>query len=53
MNRRLAWGGVALSTFFILLATLHVAGRTIPPGWSFSLVSGNEALADLIPDAAS
>ena len=48
MNRRLAWGGVAVSTLFILVATLHIAGRTIPPGWSFSLASGNEALAELI-----
>src|SRR5262245_30022191 len=48
MNRRLRWVGVALSTLFILVATLHVAGRTIPPGWSFDLASGNEALAELI-----
>lgn len=48
MNRRLARGGLALSTLFILVATLHVAGRTIPPGWSFALASGNEALAELI-----
>ena len=48
MNRRLAWAGVALSTLFILVATLHVAGRTVPPGWSFALASGNEALAELI-----
>jgi hypothetical protein len=44
---------VALSTLCILVATLHIAGRTMPPGWSFSLASGNEALAELIPDAAS
>jgi len=48
MNRRPALVGVALSTLFILVATLHVAGRTMPPGWSFDLASGNEALAELI-----
>jgi len=48
MNRRIAWAVVALSTLFILIATLHVAGTALPPGWSFDLTSGDAALAELI-----
>ena len=39
---------VALSTLGILIATLHSAGTVLPPGWSFTLTSGDAALAELI-----
>ena len=39
---------MAASTLFILIATLHVAGDTIPPGWSFDLTSGEAGLAELL-----
>ncbi len=45
MKARIA---VALSTLFILVATLHVSGTALPPGWSFALTSGSSALAELI-----
>jgi len=41
-------GAVALSTLGILIATLHSAGTVLPPGWSFTLTSGDAALAELI-----
>ena len=45
MKARIA---VALSVLAILVATLHVSGSTLPVGWSFSLTSGDAALAELI-----
>ena len=39
---------VALSTLGILIATLHASGTKLPPGWSFTLTSGEAALAELI-----
>src|SRR6267378_1259898 len=43
-----AWGGVVLATLAILVATLHAGGTKIAPGWSFSITSGDAALAELI-----
>ena len=39
---------VALSTLGILIATLHSEGTVLPAGWSFTLTSGDAALAELI-----
>ena len=39
---------MAASTLFILIATLHVAGDTLPPGWSFALTTGEAGLAELL-----
>ena len=39
---------MAASTLFILVATLHVAGDTLPPGWSFDLTTGEAGLAELL-----
>ena len=47
-NRPLRWTFAALSTLGILIATLHSAGTALPPGWSFTLSSGDAALAELI-----
>ena len=47
-SRAAAWGGVALATLAILAATLHSQGGALPPGWSFSITSGDAALAELI-----
>jgi len=45
MKARIA---VALSVLAILVATLHQSGKTIAPGWTLSIASGGEALAELI-----
>jgi len=37
-----------LATLAILVATLHAGGTKIAPGWSFSITSGDAALAELI-----
>ena len=42
------WAFLALSVLAICVATLRPAGDTIPSGWSFSLVEGDEAVAELI-----
>jgi len=42
------WATVGLSTLGILIATLHASGTKLPPGWSFTLTSGEAALAELI-----
>src|SRR6266545_1667948 len=47
-KKRIAWAVVALSTLAILVATLRSQGGALPPGWSFSITSGNAALAELI-----
>ena len=47
-SRTLAWLGVAASTFAILLATLHTSGSELAEGWTWSLTSGESALAELI-----
>lgn len=44
----LRWGAVLLATLAILVATLHSGGRALPLGWSFTLTSGDDALAELI-----
>jgi len=38
---------IALSTLFILVATLHSAGNELVGSWSFALTSGYAALAEL------
>src|SRR5204863_403008 len=43
-----AIAAVALSTLAILIATLHVAGEELPPGWSLTITDGEDALAGLI-----
>src|SRR5882762_11083197 len=45
MKHRIA---VAVSVLAILVATLHAGGTKIAPGWSFSITSGDAALAELI-----
>src|SRR6266498_3922486 len=47
-KKRIAWAVVALSTLAILVATLRSPGGALPPGWSFSITSGDAALAELI-----
>ena len=47
-KKRIAWAAVALSTLAILVATLRSGGHTVASGWSFSLASGDAALAELI-----
>ena len=39
---------ILLSTLAILVATLHQSGSSLPRGWSFSLISGDAALAEII-----
>ena len=52
MNSRLLkllpWLVVAASTGAILLATLHQSGQSTSSGWSWSLTSGEGALAELL-----
>ena len=52
MNPRLlklfSWLVVAASTGAILLATLHPGGHSTSGGWSWSLASGEAALAELL-----
>ena len=47
-KKRIAWAVVALSTLAILVATLRSQGGALAPGWSFSITSGDAALAELI-----
>src|SRR5882672_10220214 len=47
-KKRIAWAVVAVSALAILVATLHPGGAQIAPGWSFTLTSGDAALAELI-----
>ena len=46
--RFLPWIALAASTLFILIASLHVAGDTLPRGWSFALTTGEAGLAELL-----
>ncbi len=45
MKARIA---VAISVLAVLVATLHQSGETLAPGWTFSVTSGEGALAELI-----
>ncbi len=45
---KLLTGFVAVSVLAILVATLRPDGHTLPPGWTFVLASGDEAVAELI-----
>src|SRR6266550_1216157 len=51
-KKRIAWAVVALSTLAILAATLHSQGGALAPGWSFSITSGDAALAGVRPRRA-
>jgi VanZ like family len=47
-SRLIPWLVVAAGAGGILLATLHPAGKSISPEWSWALTSGEAALAELL-----
>jgi hypothetical protein len=47
-KKRIAWVAVTASTLAILVATLHSSGASLAQGWTFTLTSGDAALAELL-----
>ena len=48
LRHRIAWLLTGAATLAIMVATLHTAGALPTRGWSWYLVSGNAALAELL-----